>query len=169
MGWYYDDFDEQPLRDCGQLEADGTPIPQSGRKIAFTSTADPAAEAIIRFDCEPPVFSSDPGAIGKAAAGLPCPTPAKPRNEAACADDSQDTVCVTSCAQLSNAEANQLLYCVSRFQTCQLACNNNADCPGSWVCDFRQGDIADDLQGEQGYCVNPTCAVLRPGREDGGG
>ena len=131
--WYYDNFSDDVQDSCG-IEG----IPNSGRRIAFTANAEPPALSTIRFDCQPPVFNSDPGARGAEAAGTLCPdgTGSGP----------------ASCGELSDDTYN--LVCVPTLGLCQIACSIDPECPGSSVCQADEGVEAG------GYCVNPTCPPL---------
>lgn len=124
VGWFYEPGvqDERCAAGTGQL--------------TFTDGAEPAPAATVSLECQQPVLPSSPSPLGLEAIGLGCGTSAE--------DD---------CTQYLDPRAPYplRLFCETRTQTCQLACDNNADCPAPRQCDTRNAEP---------MCVNAACPVL---------
>ncbi|MFT3924694.1 MAG: hypothetical protein QM778_19295 [Myxococcales bacterium] len=119
-GWYYDTFSESVTKEC--------PI-EKRRRISFSSSDAEPQDATLRFECFQPVVSSNTEVLGKEAVNSPCKTN----------DD--------CAARQDHTPGNQfVLACDDTVKTCQITCNQDTECPDSWVCDTGRK-----------LCVNPTC------------
>ncbi len=119
VGWYYDDFSAE-LKANKQCDK---------QRIAFTEGAEQENGSEVRFECLQPVFSVFANPRGVDAVNKPCEGNAK-----TCTD--------------AQTESYPSLICDATRNTCQIECNENANCPDGWVC---------DKSGERSICLNPTC------------
>lgn len=119
VGWYYDDFSRE-LKESAQCNA---------QRIAFTEGAEQATGSQVRFECLQPVFSVFANARGAEAVNKPCEGMTDVCSEAA--DDNYPG-----------------LFCDPSQNTCQIACEEDANCPDSWICDKTR---------DAPICLNPTC------------
>lgn len=119
VGWYYDDFSAD-LRKNPQCNA---------QRIAFTEGAEQAKGTEVRFECLQPVFSVFANPTGVDAVNKPCK------------DD--PNVCKNA------SDGDYTLFCEDKQRsTCQIRCEEDANCPDGWVCD-KDAPVA--------LCLNPTC------------
>jgi len=118
VGWYYDDFSDKVTTECPS---------DRRRRISFSSADAEPKDATLRFECFQPVVSSDDQAVGKAAVNTPC---------------SQDSDCSSR-----QGTDRYKLRCEGDTKTCQIDCQQDSECPTSWVCD----------SGNTMLCINPTC------------
>ncbi len=119
VGWYYDDF-SAALKDDQQCNQ---------QRIAFTKGAEQARGSEVRFECLQPVFSVFANPLGVEAVNKPC------------AEDPD----LCDAAQTDEFPS---VICDGTRNTCQIQCEESANCPDGWVCDATS---------ELRICVNPTC------------
>jgi hypothetical protein len=134
VGWYYDDFTADVIDTCGD-----TP-----QRISFTPGEEPANGSEVRFECLQPVFPAVGDPQGKDAVALACDRMKAP---ASLAELAEDKYASSDCGSKSTDEYT--LRCDRVSATCKIMCQQDANCPDSWVCDRIDGPL--------GFCVNPTC------------
>jgi len=119
IGWYYDDFSFE-LKRAEKCNQ---------QRIAFTDGAEQVRGSQVRFECLQPVFSVFSNARGVDAVNKPC--------------EGMADVCTGA-----RNEAYPSLFCDPSQNTCQIGCEEDANCPDSWICD-KTRDVP--------ICLNPTC------------
>ncbi len=119
VGWYYDEFSAE-LRKNPQCNK---------QRIAFTEGAEQVKGSEIRFECLQPVFSVFADPKGVDAVNKPC--------------EGNNAIC-----KKAVTDEYPGLFCDPSRNTCQIQCNEDANCPDGWVC-----DKASDTP----ICLNPTC------------
>ncbi len=134
LGWFYDDF--STATDICTFD--------TAQRVSFTDNSEPAAGVSVRFECLQGIQPAEPDI------GFPC-TP-----DTAGTDTSGDPECDDSANEISLEDQYDLLtvttMCQSATNTCQIKCNNDAECPGGFVCFTPEG-------GGDDFCLNPTCTL----------
>lgn len=133
LGWFYDDFTPETLDACS--------FNPDQQRVSFTEGATPAPGARIRLEC------LQEGPPDVADIGWPCTGDAQ-CIAAECAAHPSPSECMNEVLEARYDRDNLALACDPASNTCQLACESNAHCPGGYACDNARG-----------YCVNPTCLV----------
>jgi hypothetical protein len=149
LGWFYDDYtvqtvgnpDEGIVGDCEEkLREDQEPNPDHVAAIVrFTEGTVPVSGATVRIDCLQP-------AQAERDINTPCVDDARCRF-----DDAEGlnafVVRWNLDASRFSVGGNQPMSCEPLSNTCQIDCQNDADCPGGMVCSANDGNI----------CLDPTC------------
>ncbi len=127
IGWFYDDFSADTKSQCSF-----NPTPQ---RVNFTAGAAPQAGSRVRFEC---IEAAPPNSVD---IGWPC---------------SSDNDCERSAESLREQYSveNLALICDPLNNTCQLDCQNDAQCPGGMSCYDADGDGPGAK-----ICVNPNCQI----------
>ncbi len=145
-GWFYDDFTTE-VDSCGALT----------QRISFTTGAKPPEGSVMKFGCIQPVQDGELEVdINSACASV---------SECAFSTDATRDAFVdrynleprgwTLSTDPDHGSDTNALICEPNFNTCQVACTTDADCPGGFVC-YDPSEFNATLQSVT-YCVNPTC------------
>ena len=113
------------------------------QQIRFTTGAESMPGAKFRLECLSPVVPTG----DRADIGTACPGGV----QAACDLTGDDLASLRSQYDRPSAA----LVCDNIFNTCQLGCATDADCPGGYVC----YDSEDGNTGTNAYCISPTCQL----------
>lgn len=136
LGWFYDDYTE------ATVGAEGTCVGRDVEAmVRFTDATQPASGATVRIDCLQP-------AQAEKDINTPCVS------DSVCEFDDEDELSaflVRWNLDLERFEVGgeQPMSCEATTNTCQIDCENDADCPGGMVCSEDDGNI----------CLDPTCNV----------
>ena len=153
-GWVYDDFRPELEDECAA---------DRQQRISFVEGAGPVTGSILGFECLQ--GGEEQVTEGVITVGDTCF-----RSEGASQRERDDFCLLATTAP--NAEqgfnqpltdqlpVNARLFCEPVALTCEIACRNDANCPGGFVCvpaDYGTGSPSDpDLSG---VCINPTCSA----------
>lgn len=155
-GWFYDDYTDES-ESCGVSTA---------YRVSFTKTGStddtPPQGARMSFSCAQQVQDGDleidinSPCNGSATAGASCVF----TNEAA--GDEFSLRYNLFNRDFSYATANDQasrFNCEYDSNTCQVACDSDAQCPGGFVCYDDPNDDDGVQAGMQSFCVNPVCGT----------
>jgi hypothetical protein len=138
VGWYYDDFTQEVQQSCAP------DMMMGGQRIGFTVGAEPGNGSKVQFECLQPVFTVGGKPAGKDTVNKTCDGSAFVGQPLTTLWDAP-----TDSADCTSDKKYPKVRCEPVTNTCQIMCQGDAQCPDSWVCDVREGNL--------GFCVNPTC------------
>lgn len=153
-GWFYDDYTVDS-ESCGVSTA---------YRVSFTEGDTPPQGARMSFSCAQPVPDGDLEIDLNSA----CSTAGNPAPGASCVFSSTDAG--DAFALRYNLLNREFTYATtagspSRFNcefdsnTCQIACETDAQCPGGFVCYDDPNDDDSQQAGMTTFCVNPVCGT----------
>jgi hypothetical protein len=154
-GWYYDDFSDEVKKNCTGM---------SKQRISFTSMAKPPTGVTVKLQClnERQSLSNTRTDIQP---GIEQPTVGSACDHAVIngVTLSGDAACAIT---LKSQKTDTQMFCHPLLNVCVLACNSDADCPASWVCDTRPETLkaTSTRPGHANgnpFCVNPTCGDVK--------
>ena len=125
VGWFYDDFQADTIQQCS--------FNPTAQRVNFTAQATPQSGARILFEC---IEAAPPQSVD---IGWPC------QNDSDCERTEESLE-----EQYDRESLN--LVCEPTRNTCQLECENDAECPGGFTCFDLDGDGL-------ATCINPTCQL----------
>jgi hypothetical protein len=143
VGWYYDD---------SGAAATACPIPgvdNSHQRVAFTVGAEATDGSEVRFECFQPVAPD--GVTEPTDRGSPCTSTSDCSFMGENAQTQADRL-----QEIYNQPDLSLMCDTFLSLTCQIACDNDAGCPGGFVCYDRDVPATED--GDE-FCIIPTCTV----------
>lgn len=155
-GWYYDDFSSITTMRCSSQE--------TAQRIAFTDNAQPGRGVRVSLEClqrvqSPGSSSSDTFTYTCNAEGIGCPAGHFcDTTRLACERIELGSFCVPGDGTQGDAKCSlgeitingqgRDLSCDTASRSCQLTCQNDSECPSSFVCNTEL---------ETPICVNPIC------------
>ena len=133
LGWFYDDYTTETLEVCPA---------HTPHRIRFSPGAQPSGGARYRIEC----LTGAGSPRGAPDVGTRC--------------EEDPGVCTLTGDALESLRSrydrdDATLFCDSFTATCQLACEENRDCPGGQICYGTEGGN----QGSEAFCLSPTCQL----------
>ncbi len=137
QGWYYDDFTSEVTSKCGN----------NPQRIVYTSGAEPKTGTVVKLECLQNVTGSK---ADSPELGEPCQNPDPMGPSWNCADYRPDG---------ERASGGGGMFCYTPTNTCQMACETDADCLAANLGGYRcpSDDEMATLGLSARFCINPTC------------
>lgn len=158
-GWFYDDY-------TADADACGT---STAYRVSFTEGDTPPQGARMAFSCAQPVpdgdLSIDLNSACVDMSGVASPAPAAgqscvfPSAEAGDAFALRYNLLNREFTYATTTGASSRFNCEFDSNTCQIACETDAQCPGGFVCYDDPNDDDTQQAGMQTFCVNPVCGT----------
>jgi hypothetical protein len=154
-GWFYDDFSDEVKKSCTGM---------SKQRISFTANAKPPTGVTVKLQC-----LNERQSLSNSRTDIQ-PGIEQPSVGSACDHAMINGVMLSgdaACAiTLKTQKTDNQMFCHPLLNVCVLACNTDADCPASWVCDKRPETLkatstrAGHANGTP-FCLNPTCGDVK--------